>query len=375
MKSLKLTLSILVLVFFGIGTGLVLSYSNILGRKSSDGIENVSSPIIEQTTRRTAPVFISSYAYTPFDETLKKADVIFVGQITNIGETKWNQDSGEYWEETIKDEFGETTIPAQPYFEVTISPLQLILDTFGVDGPIVVSVLENSPLDSAGGDFKFKIGDEIIAFVSQHEIAWYYGEVTYNNRTRAFESGKKSVLLFTAAPNQSSLVKNEDGLYQLMTDYEQVGPFSLDEVILLVQEERATPQTLSTSTLIPLPIEGPAVIGDGVEIEMWEYLGPEAVEAIPIPSETIRNVDVSPYQIRLIRTDGGFELVWGALLCSTQPVIVVSLDATIEFWPGQSTDADCVEMEVFHKLTVQWQTDIPFEEWKFIFHPPPPPEA
>lgn len=134
-------------------------------------------------------------------------------------------------------------------------------------------------------------------------------------------------------------------------------------------------QTPPSPTLIPPPAQGPAVLGDNVELESWEYLGPESVDSLPNPSATIRKVDVSPYEIRLLNTDEGFKLVWGALLCSTQPVVVVHSDAMIEFWPGESTNPDCVEMQVLHLLTVQWQTDIPFENWNFIFHPPPEPES
>lgn len=134
-----------------------------------------------------------------------------------------------------------------------------------------------------------------------------------------------------------------------------------------------TPYTIPASTLIPPPIQGPAVLGD--HVENWEYLGPEAVESMPVASDNVRNVDAALREIRLIRTEDGFELVWIELICSTQPVVVVHSDARIEFWPGASVNPDCEEMGVGHKLTVQWQTDIPFGEWKFIFHPPPPPES
>lgn len=134
-----------------------------------------------------------------------------------------------------------------------------------------------------------------------------------------------------------------------------------------------TPQTLPTPTLIPPPVQGPAVLGDNVEIGEWEYLGPEAVESLPNLSATVRNVDVSHHEIRLIRNEDGFELVWSQVVCATQPVVVVRADAVIEFWHGEIPP--CEDMGVFHKLTVQWQTDIPFEDWKFIFHPSPAPES
>ena len=133
--------------------------------------------------------------------------------------------------------------------------------------------------------------------------------------------------------------------------------------------------TPPTSTPIPPPVQGPAVLGDNVEIKDWEYLGPESVESFPSPSANVREVGKDIY---LVRRDYGFDLVWGQLPCATQPVVIVHADAVIEFWPGAgiaSVDEPCEAMLVAHRLTVQWETDIPFDEWKFIFHPPPQPES
>lgn len=126
-----------------------------------------------------------------------------------------------------------------------------------------------------------------------------------------------------------------------------------------------------TSTPIPPPVQGPAVLGDNVEIKDWEYLGPESVEFFPSLSANVREVGKEIY---LVRRNDGFDLVWGQLPCATQPVMIVHADAVIEFWPGTgiaNIEEPCEAMLVGHRLTVQWETDIPFEEWKFIFHPPP----
>jgi hypothetical protein len=171
-------------------------------------------------------VFIGTYGYLSFDDTIKYSDVILIGQVTNTEETKLNQDSGEYWAETIKDEVGETTIAASPYYEMTISPAQIIVDVLGIEKEVVVTTLGNSPLDY--GELRLKPGDEIIAFLFQHEIAWHNGEVTNNKNTNSFETGRKPVLGFIAAPNQSYLLKGSDGLYHFVENYEQLGPFALD---------------------------------------------------------------------------------------------------------------------------------------------------
>ncbi len=135
----------------------------------------------------------------------------------------------------------------------------------------------------------------------------------------------------------------------------------------------STPTSASqTSTPIPPPVQGPAVLGDNVEIKDWEYLGPESVESFPLLSANVREVE---REIYLARRDYGFDLVWLEVVCATQPVVIVHADAVIEFWPGASIEQPCELMGVGHMLTVQWETDIPFEKWKFIFHPPPQPKS
>ena len=133
-----------------------------------------------------------------------------------------------------------------------------------------------------------------------------------------------------------------------------------------------------TSTPTPPPVQGPAVLGDNVEIKDWEYLGPESVESFPLPSANVREVGDSEYEIRLIRKDYGFDLVWTEFPCATQPVVIVYADGVIEFWSGGKPAEriePCEAMSVGHMLTVQWDTDIPFEQWKFIFHRPPRPKS
>ena len=213
-------------------TGMLFLLLAVVGIKFTAGkIETTAIPPIERSYKPPGPSFSASYAYVPFVEMIKYADLILTGQVTNIGETKWNQDSGEYWEETFKDEIGETTIPALPYYEVTISPAQIIVDALGInEDQLVVTVVGMS------GENNLKTGDEMYTFVRQGEMAWYDGNVTYNAKTYSFETGWKSVLFFTGAPDQSYLLKGPDGQYQFVENYEQLGPFSLDELINLIQE-------------------------------------------------------------------------------------------------------------------------------------------
>jgi hypothetical protein len=132
-----------------------------------------------------------------------------------------------------------------------------------------------------------------------------------------------------------------------------------------------TETAVPRSTPIPPPVQGPAVLGDNLEIKDWEYLGPESIESFPSLSVHVREVGKDIY---LVRKHYGFDLVWLQVVCATQPVLIVRADAVIEFWPAAKLEP-CEAMGVGHMLTVQWEIDIPFDEWKFIFHPPPEPEA
>lgn len=121
-------------------------------------------------------------------------------------------------------------------------------------------------------------------------------------------------------------------------------------------------------------IQGPAVTGNNVEIEAWEYLGADVVELLPLPADDVKVFGNEVYQGRLIRTADGFDLIWGQIRCANQPIVTIHADATIEFWPGGHDKIEgrvCESAEVFHKLSVKWNTDIPFEQWNLVFHSPP----
>ena len=137
-----------------------------------------------------------------------------------------------------------------------------------------------------------------------------------------------------------------------------------------------SPAAQSPTVVSPSPpVQGPAVLGDGVVIEDWQYFGPESVQSFPPPSTNVRDVGTDVYEAWLIWTDDGFDLVWGQVVCATQPVVVVHADAAIEFWPGESVPPDCPAMGVGHKLSVKLDTSIPLEQWRFTLHPPPLPNA
>jgi len=240
---LKFALGGALVVLFVVG--LTLSLLGAMGVGLNAGVnETTTNSEIKSYSGPPAAAVEMSYGAVTFEEMIERANVILTGRVTNIGETRWNQDSGAYWEETIKDEIGETTVPALPYYEVTISPEQIIADSFGIlADQLVVTVIGTSPVDypATDHDASLKRGDEIVAFVRQGEIAWYNGKVTYNKATFSFETGMKPVLLFMGYPDNSYLLKGQDGLYRFLARPEQPSPFSLGELTKLIQEKRGMP--------------------------------------------------------------------------------------------------------------------------------------
>ena len=110
-----------------------------------------------------------------------------------------------------------------------------------------------------------------------------------------------------------------------------------------------------------------------VEIEEWEYFGPNAIQALPLPqcSDTgAREVGTDLNPVWLVPNKGGFDLAWGQFACATRPVVVVHANNSIEFWPGDIVGEDCDAKGTFHLLTVKLQPNIPLDQWQFTLHPP-----
>lgn len=118
----------------------------------------------------------------------------------------------------------------------------------------------------------------------------------------------------------------------------------------------------------PPPVQGPAVQGDGVVIEDWQYLGPEAVNEPPAAAN-VSAFGADAYEAWVIWTDAGFDLVYAHFPCPTQPVLIVHA-GSMELWPGAHVNANCGASRVYHKITVALQTDVPPEQWRFTLHPP-----
>lgn len=121
------------------------------------------------------------------------------------------------------------------------------------------------------------------------------------------------------------------------------------------------------------PVQGAAVISHDPELQVteWAYLGPDANVGFPPASENVRVLDALHYEIRLRQTAVGFDLMWGNLPCSTQPVLFIEPDNQLAFWPGNMVGEDCESMEANHMISVSLDKTVPLAEWRFVFHASP----
>lgn len=143
----------------------------------------------------------TSYALLARDELIETADAIFVGRVTAISPTQFNQDSGDYWEVTTEEADGrETMQTALPVFTVELTVDEVWVDEVGLGETAVLTQVGSSPLEE-NSDWSLQVGDEIIAFVVQREIAW------------RDESGRRGVLRFANAPADTYLLRGDDGRY------------------------------------------------------------------------------------------------------------------------------------------------------------------
>lgn len=141
-----------------------------------------------------------------------------------ISETRWNQDSGEYWEEIVKDE--ETLHTALPYYTMEFAVVQPIINVQRGE-TLVVTVIGTSPLEkqhAEDSEYGLRVGSEVVMFVRHSEMAW--------------RDGKRPILQLMSAPEKSCFVRGNDGLYQ--TAHQGERRLSLEELIIRIEQERAT---------------------------------------------------------------------------------------------------------------------------------------
>lgn len=176
-----------------------------------------------------------SYVLLSFEQMVDQADTIFLGQVQHISPTRWNQDSGEYWQETIDEGNGlQTTFTAVPYYEVQFSVERSILGA--PIGPLTVT---------SGSDLQIQKGDRLIVFVHHGLLPWRKagepGRLVESPAGRTLDMDQRPVVTFYQEPMSSLFYQGPDGLYHSLEDAsQQVKPFSLEELERLVGARKAT---------------------------------------------------------------------------------------------------------------------------------------
>lgn len=164
----------------------------------------------------------TSYAEVPIDEQIEKADVIVAGTIESISGTRWNQDSGEYWEETDKREDREHPHLAVAFYTMEISVDRPIVTDRDLADRVEITVVGTSPLDDKRAEFPVEVGDKVVIFAKRSELAW--------------RDGRRQILMFLSAPESSLFWQGEDGLYRM--SYEGKSGVSFEELISRIVQKR-----------------------------------------------------------------------------------------------------------------------------------------
>lgn len=168
--------------------------------------------------------FHAAYAEMSFNERLTQAEAIFSGIVTEVSPTRWNQDSGAYWQEV--DERGEQVRQALPLYTVTLAVQESLAGATPLDKFVTLTIVGSSPLDKGfdSAERPLQTGDEVVILARQTELTW--------------RDGTRLVWYLLGNPYESYLVKSADGLYHLP---DSADGFTPDSLLTQIAQIRPTP--------------------------------------------------------------------------------------------------------------------------------------
>jgi hypothetical protein len=190
-----------------------------------------SSPSAQpsRTPDRVTRVQVSStYAYLSLDDQMQQARAIFCGQVAAISPTRWNQDSGTYWQAPGH--------PQLPYYTVDVTIAASLHDTLSLGSHVTITVLGSSPqgtdharsVETASDPISLRVGEMAVFFVDSSAIAWRGADATLTRRP---------IVRFLIYPDYSYLLQQADGTLTIKDPQAQVAMLTMDE---LKQKVRAT---------------------------------------------------------------------------------------------------------------------------------------
>lgn len=168
--------------------------------------------------------------YQPFNEMVKSADAVFVGTVVSIGKTRWNQDSGVYWE-------SDSTM-ALPYYDIEINVQHAMIGTSKVGNRATLTVIGASPngTDPSSGapvtgdnDHALLSGTTAIFFAKMRPFAWRQSDGSIGTRP--------SLMLNNAQP-YSTFVQQGDGRFVSKDPQEKEQRQTLEQWIERIRQAR-----------------------------------------------------------------------------------------------------------------------------------------
>lgn len=132
-------------------------------------------------------VIEGSYIQLPTEVMMTEADLIFVGEVNKVSETKWNQDNHQAWAEGL------------PFHEVGFSIEEVIVGQ-EAGKEITLTLLGNRPSDeyqTMESGNHLQLGDRVVVFARHTDLAWR-GNVTV------------PVTMFMSSPDSSVLTQGVD---------------------------------------------------------------------------------------------------------------------------------------------------------------------
>lgn len=157
----------------------------------------------------------------------KSADWIVVGKIDKISPASWNQDSGEYYQDSSSMALPVhyITISVSRYIEGAKSSDSLVVTVVGVSPTGVLTANINGASTTVEGkpDHDLAEGDQAIFFLRNTQITW--------------RGGARPAIMLMGVPSQSYLKQGSDGSYHGGPDGISAG---LDTVIADIAKARAS---------------------------------------------------------------------------------------------------------------------------------------
>ncbi len=159
-------------------------------------------------------------------DVLAQTEAAFLGEVTAISPTHFNQDSGQYY----TDAMGIHTI--------TFRVIEPIVDEIGLGPDVTLTSMAGSPVDNGHVDIEggnvacydiqvsheFAVGQQMVVLARRGEIVWR-------------EGGTREVLSFAAWPPDAYFAQDERGLYR--RNNTELPPMTLEELSARILEWRA----------------------------------------------------------------------------------------------------------------------------------------